>query len=301
MKLKIVSLYLIVFAFVISAQNNVLWIYSGSVADYSYVRSLGYGLNDLGGSTSMHYEADAFVNQLNSRINAGYPSISTSTRQDKDLNFTKSVFTSHFLDNYEICMFGGHGSPFNFYPYDYRVPINDGSVNFGGNYTKWVFFNSCSTLNSTTATDYLPAFNGCHAILGNHAKGYVWFQEYCKWKYWLFGWQCGEKGTHHTYDQWEYFATNWCDNYKSDPGNNGLWDSYNKAVNQSVYQECLKGIAPAIVWIWGYCPLTNQYGNGRNEHFTSNNSQFMWPVSSNSYFQYSGICYYWEAHGNPSY
>jgi hypothetical protein len=306
MKSKLFLLFVLFFVLAVWAQNSVIWVQTGSVADYSHARSLGYNVPDLSGDgVGPHYEADVFVNSLISRINAGYSYISTASQQLKDAFCTQNIFTNHQPDMFDICFYSGHGYNYHFRTYDYPIALDyEGSatVNFGGYFTKWVFFNSCETLNNTTATNYLPAFNGCHTILGHQAK--MWFLKipYCKWKFWLFGWQCGEWGDHHTYDQWSLFATNWCDNHITDPYNNGLWDSYNKAVNQEIYQTCGYGIAPAIVWIWGYHNYVGNYCNGRNEHFTANGSQYMWPTNTpNGPFIYSGICYYYETHGNPSY
>ncbi len=317
----------------ISAQNQYVWVKTGTVEDYSVARThYGSGISDLNGSTNRgpHLEGSTFGNALKNRISARYPNISTrfdpTLDQLKDNAVTAQTFTDGTYDQHEFCFFSGHGtrsayqqnqtmfftydwavtlSPFNSY---YVTPPEQGPslptpTGFGGAYTKWVIFNACQTLFNETPEAYIGAFNGCHAILGHQSNMYYSDEEECRWEYWLFGYHCGEYWpTRDTKNQWNLFANYWVDGHIDNPNTYyGLWDCYSLAVKDQIYTHDRFGISPAIVWVWGYCPLTDQYGNGRNEHFTSNNSQYMWPVTSNEYFQYSGICYYHEHYGTPAY
>ena len=163
-----------------------------------------------------------------------------------------------------------------------------------------VILNSCKTLYNENAQDYLGSFNGCHTILGHHAIMYMSNESECRWKYWLFGWRCGEwYPQRDTKNTWNLFANYWVDGHIDNPNTYyGLWDCYNLAIRDQIYTHDRFGVSPAIVWIWGYLPNTNQYGNGRNEHFTANGSEYQWPITSNSNFSYMGINYYRVAYGS---
>lgn len=308
-----------------------MYIVSNTVQDYSIARSI-YGAgsaSDLGTYAGMgpHIEGRTFGDALIARINARHPTMYTYFAPVKDPNVTASHFAQDWWRTSDFDFFCGHGgltedgtrtfimtydwaitlSPSHNYlipnPPPSSSPPSYGPGGFGNPFNKWVILNSCKTLYNENAQDYLGSFNGCHTILGHHAIMYMSNESECRWKYWLFGWRCGEwYPQRDTKNTWNLFANYWVDGHIDNPNTYyGLWDCYNLAIRDQIYTHDRFGVSPAIVWIWGYLPNTNQYGNGRNEHFTANGSEYQWPITSNSNFSYMGINYYRVAYGSPSY
>ena len=169
----------------------------------------------------------------------------------------------------------------------------------GGAFTKWSFFDACNVLRDRTASDYLPMFNGAHAIFGFQSNNFYW-----SWKSdW---WQCTWYGCDYTnnWDQETYFFNNWFS------GQN-MWTAYSNAITQnynhantSYFHGNISGYEYATVQITGQALDNNgnwQTVSGAYESITNTFKNQMPTYTVGPGWNYQGISYISTVIGTPVY
>ena len=200
-------------------------------------------------------DANRFVQQMQSRVNAKGVSSSWYLKRE-DANATLANFLSDNTDYAEALLFRGHGyyAGLWFYPGTF-YSVTSLKKSFSG-YTKWVFFNSCLTLNTSNA-NLGSWFNGNHSIMGHHADTWEFIHAYgCA------PWGCSRH--ERSEDLWDTFAVNWVTNGMT------IWDAWQNAYNAQIAGEGLGG-QPAIAYKTGYIGTT--WFDGSQEKFNNSYRQ----------------------------
>ena len=210
------------------------WFEMSTYAVNDYNPSLSDGSNkDLDRSLA---DATQFATQLKSKINAKYPNVYANwSIKRENWDATKANFTADNTNNNEALMFRGHGNAGKIF-FGNWATADRYTKQFGG-YTKWVFFNSCLTMDQTVP-ELSYYFNGAHAIFGHLAFTYEFINSY----------SCSLVGCNHhrSEDVWADFATRWITNGET------IWDAYKYSMQSKVYSMgSLPGLRPKVAYIVG--------------------------------------------------
>jgi hypothetical protein len=244
---------------------------------------------------------DAFVNTLQSLCSSHNPYISSSHPYDfVNPSATLASFQSSQKDICEIVYFVGHGATNTHHLLflDNTTCDYSSNFNFGGNYTKWAFLEACTALYSQNPPDYLPWFNGVHAVFGFRSKYWQW-----NWK--SDAWQCAWYGCDytHSWDTWTWFWQNWFSGQQ-------MWTAYSNAIirnvnhaNTGYFHGPNCGEEFAVVAVFGHAYDNNgnwQYVCGATEVIT-NILRTPTPPQGGSNWYHQGLIYWSTIVGTPSY
>lgn len=201
----------------------------------------------------VHADGTFFINAMNSACISTLGVSSYSTSHIKDYDNTPQFWTTAPTNNYEFLFYAGHGdvgffpvwnSFFNggwedkvyfsstYYTYASSPTPNLICSYFGGR-TKWVMLMGCKmlgdSLNFPPTTDFMPSFQGVHAMVGYGSLS-TFFTSHCKYQsFWDFiTFQPCTVYYRSTQDQYNQFIKSWM---LSGSGNQSFWDAWNTSVN----------------------------------------------------------------------
>ncbi len=187
-----------------------------------------------------------FIGHLQGKLNAKYPNTSSTVRYNRENSTaTRANFLNDNTDLSEFVFFSGHGNynTLAFYDFPLQATAPTPTKTFG-NYTRWIIFDACLTLNASPL--YLASWlmGGAHAILGVRSMS----------------WQFSPSQGSGTEDQFKKFTTRYV------IVGNTIWSSHNSAVKDAaaIYINAGLGIEPAIAF-WAGNADNGQYVNFSNE------------------------------------
>lgn len=209
-----------------------------------YLWQATYALNVTQGEPDLPRniaDAQRFVDKIQAATSAKYSSISLNRAVDlRDANATASAFQSGNTNSSELFFFAGHGN-YNLVRF-YETTMNLSNLVLTG-WTRYGFLVSCLTLNQKDPYNYVytGAFSGgVHALLGYESDHRWYIVSYgCNW----LGYNCSH---YRSEDKWDKFATKWITN------DGYLQDSWLNAVKETSWDQAGQGVAPAIVYSWGW-------------------------------------------------
>jgi len=209
-----------------------------AINDYSKYRiNYNLSINDLSDLKRSIIHKNTFINQLQGRLKSKYPNISSTLNYNRENSTaTKSNFLNDNTDFSEFVFVSGHGYYNALLFYDYELQA---SSKVFGNYTRWIIFDNCLTLNTSTVNLFTWLSGGAHAILGNRSK---------TWEF--------SKSSYTSEELFVKFTTRFVTNGEA------LWSSYNNAVKEAIYINGGKGVEPAIAF------LSGNADNGQSVYFS---------------------------------
>ena len=264
------------------------WVNAYSIEDYPP------GIGDLGYS---HEEADSFYHELAGEIEAWYPQVYTKlNRWRKDSEVTSNNFLSDY--QWEAVYFSGHGETGGIELYDttqYLYQIDNLT-----RYTKWIFFDSCLTLNDSSSYINSTIFsNGLHAAFGFKSLSIQARKR--DFSFWCLCW----KTTNATYWKWDDFAEYWIEDGQR------MDISWLFAVENRIYDAFNYGVQPIVYY--PYCRVETAsgesyyYGGGIErfeEVYDGTNPCDTWPgrtLPAGWSTSYNNFLYTTVVYGTPEY
>ncbi|MDR2593266.1 MAG: DUF6345 domain-containing protein [Fibromonadaceae bacterium] len=281
-KVKILTTLLLFMAVMCSALTpwgvpNYVDIAAYAVNDYSQYRIHNNPrLYDL--SRSIKHK-NAFINQLQNKLNAKYPNVSSTLRYNRENSTaTRANFLNDNTNLSEFVFFSGHGDYNSLYLYESVLQATAPNVTKTfGDYTRWVIFDACLTLNASPL--YLASwlFDGAHVILGNRSITYEFPNS--------------SNPAGYSENIFNVFTTRFVTNGEA------IWSSYYNAVRETVYIVGGYGVEPAIAFLAGNAD------NGKAVNFSEEKLQNVYNGPFNYKYGATNLTINWrsQTYGKPEY